>query len=318
VELGILEAFMVKRLLDDGYQVTIMDSLERGHKEVVDTRATLHVGNLLDKQFLSGIFEKETFDAVIHFAAYISVAESTEHPDDYFKNNTFGSFSLLEQLRLHKVNKIIFSSTAGVYGNPQQIPIPEDHPKRPESPYGESKLLTENGLAWYQKQYGISFAALRYFNASGAALDGSMGESHTIESHIIPNVIQSALRQVPFHLFGSDYATPDGTCVRDYIHVLDLVEAHILALKKLETEAGGYFYNAGTGVGYSNRQIIETVKRISGKEIALVHEQRRPGDPGTLIADNTKITKELGFKTQYSDLDTIIKTALEWHSKNIK
>lgn len=313
---GYIGSFMTKRLLDEGHTVTVIDTLERGHKEAVDTRATLEVGNILDKQFLSTVFAKSQFDAVIHFAGYISVGESVEHPDEYFRNNTFGSLCLLEQMKVSDVKNIIFSSTAGIYGNPTVIPIPEDHTKQPVSPYGESKLLVEHGLSWYQKTFGINFIALRYFNASGAALDGSMGENHTIESHIIPNIIRALQENKPFTLFGDNYDTKDGSCVRDYIHVLDLVEAHLLALKKLESDGGQDYYNVGTGKGYSNREVIDAVKRISGKEIAVEVKERRDGDPATLIADNSRIKNELGFAPRYSDIDTIVTSALKWQTQN--
>jgi UDP-glucose 4-epimerase len=312
---GYIGSFMTKRLLDDGYQAIVIDNLERGHRESVDSRAELHVGNILDKQFLNSVFSRQQVDGVIHFAGYISVGESMQHPDSYFQNNTFGSLCLLEQMRMSKVPSIIFSSTAGIYGNPDQTPIKEESNQRPESPYGESKLLVEHGLSWYQKTFSINFASLRYFNAAGAALDGSMGENHPNETHIIPNVIQAAKLGSEFHLFGTDYPTEDGTCVRDYIHVLDLVDAHILALKKLEKESGGFYYNVGTGKGYSNKQIIDAVRRISGKEIKTVNEPRRTGDVSILVADNTKIKAETGFNPQYSDLDTIVKTAWQWHTK---
>lgn len=315
---GYIGGFMTKRLLDEGFQVLVVDNLERGHREVVDSRADLHVGNILDKQFLNSIFSRQQIDAVIHFAGYISVGESMQHPDTYFQNNTFGSLCLLEQMRMSNVKNIIFSSTAGIYGTPEQSPIKEESNQRPESPYGESKLLVEHGLSWYQKTFGINFVSLRYFNAAGAALDGSLGENHANETHIIPNVIGAAMSNNVFHMYGSDYETQDGTCVRDYVHVLDLVEAHILSLKKLEKEVGGFYYNVGTGNGYSNKQVIEAVQTVSGKEIKIVNEPRRPGDVAVLVADNTKIKNELGFNPQYSDINSIIKTAWQWHSKPVK
>jgi UDP-glucose 4-epimerase len=313
---GYIGSFMVKRLLDDGYQVTVIDSLERGNKEVVDHRANLQVGNLLDTSFVDKVLKQQHYDAVIHFAGYIAVGESMQHPDEYFRNNTFGSFVLLEQMRQHNINNVIFSSTAGVYGNPQQVPIPESHPKNPESPYGESKLLVENGLGWYNQVFGINSIMLRYFNAAGAALDGSMGEEHTIESHIIPNIIKAVLSNTPFPLFGNDYPTEDGTCVRDYIHVLDLVEAHLLALKKLQTSSGSFIYNVGTGMGFSNKQVISMVEKVAGKNIELVIEKRRPGDAAILVADNSKIKQELGFSPKYSDLELIVRSAWKWHSSS--
>lgn len=313
---GYIGSFMTKRLLDEGFSVTVIDNLERGHKDLVDERAQMEVGNLLDRQFLASIFQRQQFDAVMHFAGYIAVHESMEHPDEYFRNNTFGSFTLMEQMRIFNVKRIIFSSTAGVYGTPKQVPIPEDHPKNPESPYGESKLLVEHGLAWYKRMFDINFMALRYFNAAGAALDNSIGENHPVETHLIPNIIKSIQLKQPFILYGKDYSTEDGTCVRDYIHVIDLVEAHLLALKKLESTPGEFYYNVGTGKGYSNLQVVEAVKRISGKDVQVNIEKRRLGDPEKLVADNHRIVQELGFSPKYSDLDTIISTAWKWHTKS--
>ena len=310
---GYIGSFMVKRLLEEKYEVVVADSLERGHKEVVDSRAKLKIGNLSDDNFLEDVLKNDKFDAIIHFAGYISMEESMRLPGLYFTNNTFMTLKLLEKAAKYSVNKIIFSSTAGVYGNPIKVPISEDHPKNPENPYGESKLMVENLLKWFQKIHGISFVALRYFNACGAALDGSMGEDHNPETHIIPKAIEAVLTNNPFTLFGNDYKTKDGTCERDYIHVLDLVEAHILALKKLLNEPGGYCYNVGTGNGFSNKEIVEMVKKISGTDFKVQMNPRRPGDADELVADPTKINTELMFKPKYSDLETIVKTAWIWH-----
>lgn len=312
---GYIGSFMVKRLLDDNHEVTILDSLERGHKEVVNPKATLAIGNLLDENFIETELQKNQFNAIIHFAGYISMEESMREPETYFTNNTFATLKLLEKAKEHSINKFIFSSTAGVYGNPVKIPIPEDHQKNPENPYGESKLMVENILKWFQKIHGISFAALRYFNACGASLDSTMGEDHNPETHIIPKAIEAALANQPFTLFGNDYKTKDGTCVRDYIHVLDLCEAHVLALKKLDKDPGGYTYNIGTGNGFSNKEIIEMIKKISGINIQVKIANRRPGDADELIADASLIKKELNFKPQYSDLETIISTAWNWHKR---
>ena len=315
---GYIGSFMVKRLLDDGNEVVVVDSLERGQEGRIDKRAIIKVGNTADSDFLSSLFSSEKIDGIIHFAGFIAMGESMEKPGLYFKNNTFATFRLLEAMKQHGVNKIIFSSTAGVYGNPVQVPIPEDHPKNPENPYGESKLMVERLLYWYQKLHGINFAALRYFNACGAALDGSMGEAHTPESHIIPNAFLAALHKRPFMLYGSDYKTSDGTCVRDYIHVIDLVESHVLALQKLDKEPGGYYFNVGTGKGYSNKEVLEMVKKVSGIDFAITITNRRPGDADTLVADPTRISSELGFIPKYSDLETIVKSAWEWHKRNEK
>lgn len=314
---GYIGSFMVKRLLDEGFAVSVLDSLERGHKEAVDRRASFYIGNLLDKYFLQDIFSIGKFDAVIHFAGLISVGESMKNPDEYFRNNTFGTFFLIEKMREYKVENIIFSSTAGVYGNPKSIPISEDDFKMPESPYGESKLLAENGIDWYSKVFGINSVCLRYFNAAGASIDGKWGENHLEETHIIPNIINSVLDKRKFTLFGNDYKTKDGTCVRDYIHVLDLIEAHLLALKKLESEKGTFVYNVGTGKGFSNKEVVTKVEEIANVRIELEVKPKRPGDADILIADNSRIKKELGFIPKFSDLETIISSAWRWHSNSI-
>jgi len=312
---GYIGSHMTKVLLDKGYEVVVADSLENGFKDAVDTRAQLVVGDLLDKKFVSDLFSQNHFDGIIHFAAYIAVGESMQKPYKYFENNIMGPLNVIEEMRKRDMNNFIFSSTAAVYGSPEKTPIPEDHPKKPTNPYGESKLMVEKMLAWYQQLKGLNFTALRYFNASGDSLDGSIGERHQPETHIIPKAIEAAMKGEEFTLFGSDYKTPDGTCIRDYIHVLDLAQAHILALERLWKEGGGYQYNVGTGQGYSNKEILDMVQKVSGKEIKVRMAERRPGDPDELIADSSKIRTELGFKPEYSDLETIAKTAYAWHSK---
>lgn len=311
---GYIGSFMVKRLLKRGDKVTVVDSLERGHKSAIDSEAEFIKGNVLDRDFISQVLSRK-FDAVIHFAGFISMAESMEEPYMYFKNNTFGSLNLIEEMLRLDNNNIIFSSTAGIYGNPVQIPIPEYHPKSPENPYGESKLMVEKLLNWYGKTKKLNSVALRYFNAAGAALDGSLGEQHEPETHIIPKIIKAAIKEEPFKLFGTDYKTDDGTCVRDYIHILDLVESHVLALDKLKKNSGHFTYNVGTGKGFSNKQVVNMVKKVTKVELEVVKSPRRQGDADVLIADPTKIKNELGFSPKYSSLETIIKTAWEWHSK---
>ena len=312
---GYIGGFMTKGLLERGDEVVVADSLERGHKEAVDSRAKLYVGNLLDKSFVSKVFSENTFDGVINFAGFISMGESMKNPYIYFENNVFASLNILEEMVITKTDNFIFSSSAGIYGNPLKVPITEDEPKNPENPYGESKLMVEKVLNWYGKTHNLHFAALRYFNASGAALDGSLGENHNPESHIIPSIINSVLNSTPFKMFGNDYKTKDGTCVRDYIHVLDLVQAHMLAIEKLKKEPSGYYYNVGTGNGYSNSEVCEMIEKVSGKKVLIENAPRRPGDADALIADASKIQKELGFLPKYSDLETIIKTAWQWHTK---
>lgn len=311
---GYIGSFMTKALLDQEEEVVVVDNLENGHQEVVDGRATFIKGDLRDESFVDSLFADNKFDAVIHFAAYIAVGESMKEPYKYFQNNTFMGLNLLNAMQKHGQNNIIFSSTAATYGEPKEVPITEDHPKNPTNPYGESKLMVEKILKWYQEIYGINSVALRYFNASGAAVDGTMGEDHVMEVHIIPNIIRAALNDTEFTLFGNNFDTPDGSCVRDYIHVLDLVQAHMLALQKLKTEKGHFAYNVGTGIGNSNKEVVEMVKKVSGRDVKVVEKERRPGDPATLIADPTKIKTELHFSPKYSDLETIVKTAWEWHN----
>lgn len=315
---GYIGSFMTKRLLEKGDEVVVVDTLEKGYKEAVDQKAKLIIGNLLDREFVSLVFKENHFDAVIHFAGYISMNESMKNPYIYFQNNVFSSLNLMEEMIKTKTDKFVFSSSAGVYGNPIKLPIPEDHPKNPENPYGESKLIVEKLMFWYQKTHGLNSVALRYFNASGASPDGKLGENHNPESHIIPNIIKAILNGESFKLFGVDYSAKDGTCVRDYIHVIDLVEAHVLAIEKLMKYQGMFAYNVGTGSGYSNQEVIEMVKRISGKDFQVQKSARRPGDADTLIADVSRIKAELGFNPKYSDLETIVKSAWEWHKTNSK
>lgn len=314
---GYIGGFTVKSLLDKNHNVTVLDNLERGHREVIDKRAVFFKGDITSNKDLEELFTNNSFEAVIHFAGLISVGESEEKPEIYFNNNVVGSKNLFETaINTGKVNKFIFSSSAAVYGNPLKVPISEDHPKNPTSEYGKNKEDVEDILVKINKDNPhVSFAALRYFNAAGAALDGSLGEQHNPETHIIPNIIKSALTGVPFNLFGDDYKTKDGTCIRDYIHVLDLVDAHILSLEALENNPGTYFYNVGTGNGHSNKEVIEMVKKISGKNFDIKISPRRPGDADELIADSTKIRQELGFNPKYSDIKTIIETAWQWHIK---
>lgn len=312
---GYIGSIMTKTLLDKRHNVLVVDSLERGNQEVIDKMADFKKGNLLDSEFVSEVF-KDKFDAVIHFAAYISMEESVKDPFIYFKNNVQGALNVIEEMVKSKNNNFIFSSTAGVYGTPEITPIPETHGKNPTNPYGESKLIVEKILDWYAKIFGLNFVSLRYFNAAGASIDGKLGESHPDETHIIPNAINALLKGSEFTLYGHDYNTKDGTCVRDYIHVLDLVESHILALDKLKKDKGGYFYNVGTGKGYSNKEVLEMIEKVSSRKLKLNMSERRPGDAEILIADPTKIKYELGFNPKYSDLKTIVETAWNWHKRS--
>jgi UDP-glucose 4-epimerase len=300
--LGYIGGITAARLKKAGYNPVIYD-LKNG-QDIADTAT------------LKKIIKREKIDAVVHFAAYIEMGESMANPKKYFDNNFIGSQRLIETLNQLKINKIIFSSTAGVYGNPTKIPIPETAQKQPENPYGLSKLMTEELLNFYSRTGGMRAISLRYFNAAGATLDSKLGENHQPESHLIPNVIKAILEDREFNLFGNDYPTKDGTCIRDYIHVLDLAEAHILALKSLNSGHQTDVFNVGTGRGYSNLEVIKMIEQVSGKKVKLKILPRRPGDANELVADTTKITKTLGFKPQYSNLKTIVTTAWKWHERN--
>ena len=311
---GYIGSVTAKLLQDKGNEVVVFDNLKGGHKESVSSK--LVVGDLLSKEDISKGLNDENFDAVVHFAALALAGESMEQPFRYLQNNILGGLNLLEFMKQKNIKHIVFSSTCAIYGTPKILPVGENAEKSPESVYGESKLAFEKILHWYDEIYGIKHINLRYFNAAGASLDGSLGENHNPETHIIPNLIKSAISGTPFKLFGNDYKTKDGTCIRDYIHVLDLVEAHILAFEKLFNDPGAYAYNVGTGNGYSNKEVVDAVKKISGKNFDVVISPRRPGDADELIADSTKIRQELGFNPKYSDIETIIKTAWQWHIKS--
>lgn len=313
---GYIGSITAKALLEKGHEVVVFDNLINGHRGAVSTE--LVVGDLLDKESLENGLAGKNFDGVIHFAAYALAGESMKQPYKYFQNNILGGLNLLEFMRGASIKNIVFSSTCAVYGTPKSLPVTEESEKSPESVYGESKLMFENVLNWYDKIYGTKHISLRYFNAAGAALDGSLGENHVPETHIIPVAIKAALTGSAFSLFGNDYETPDGTCIRDYIHVEDLAKAHILALKKLEESGKSDSLNLGTGKGYSNLEILEMVTKISGVKVPITVAQRREGDPPQVFADNTKAKNELGFVTEHSSLETIIGSAWKWHKKNFK
>jgi len=313
---GYIGSTITRQLLDSGHTVTVFDSLENGHKEAVDSRAEFVQGNMGEAEKLRSLFNSHQFEGVFHFAGVISMAESMRDPGKYFRINTHYTLELLEAMRQKETKYIIFSSTAGVYGNPTVVPIPEDHPKNPTNPYGESKLMVEKILSWYSKIYGVKSIALRYFNAAGASLDGKLGEMHKDESHIIPLAIHALKSGQPFTIYGADYDTSDGTCVRDYVHIEDLGSAHIKALESLVKGNESTIYNVGTAKGYSNREVVNKIQEISGQKIQLTEGPRRSGDADTLVADSSRIQKELGWVPQYSDLTTIVKTAWEFHKNH--
>lgn len=310
---GYIGSTTVKRLLEQGHSVTVYDNLVYGRKEAVSCE--LIQGDLVDKEFLFSSLAGKNFDAVIHFAAYAQAGESMQDPYKYFYNNITGGLNLLELMREEKINYIIFSSTCAIFGTPDPLPVTEESTKHPESTYGESKLMFETILDWYDRIYGIKYINLRYFNAAGAGLDGDLGEQHDPETHIIPIAIQAALgKRESFSLFGTDYPTQDGTCIRDYIHIEDLAAAHIQALEYGMRENKSDVFNLGTGKGHSNLEVIDMVKKVSGVDFKVENHPKRAGDPPMIYADNTKARTVLGFNPQHSDLETIVTSAWNWHS----
>ena len=312
---GYIGSHTVAELLRLGHKVVVFDNLVYGHKEAV--RCPLVIGDLLHKNEINSVFEKEKFDGVIHFAAYAASGESMQEPAKYFENNLQGGLNLLEAMRKHDIDKIVFSSTAAVYGFSGKLPLVEDGEKKPVSVYGQSKLMFETILEWYNQLFGINSIRLRYFNAAGASLDGSIGEDHKPETHLIPIIIQTALGlREKLIIFGNDYKTKDGTNVRDYVHVLDLANAHIKALKYLFSNKVSEVFNMGTGRGYSNLEVVEMVKKITKIDFPVEIGPRRLGDADALYANNSKIKRVLGWKPRYSDLKTIIETAWKWHKNH--
>ncbi len=315
---GYIGSFTVQALKKAGYEVVVFDSLETGHRHAIP-KTKIYQGDLkIDHEKLNQAFVSENPDAVIHFAAYIEVGESVKDPEKYFYNNVYGTLNLLKAMKAHQVKKIVFSSTAAVYGEPDKIPIPEELEKKPTNPYGESKLFVEKILSWYAQAYGFSAIPLRYFNAVGAALDGSMGQDYPKPTHLITRACEAALGQRDdFAIFGDNYDTPDGTCIRDYIHVLDLADAHIKALEYLKDKENFFdVFNIGTGNGYSVKEVVDMVKKVAGKDFEVPITEGREGDPAKLIADSSKLQKKLNWQPQHSDLETIISSAYQWHKSH--
>ncbi len=311
---GYIGSHMVALLVKRGYDVVVADNLRTGHWQSVKGARKLYVGDLRDGSFLHQVFTENKIDGVINFAAFSLVGESVTNPLKYYGNNVEGAVSLLTAMQAHGVDKIVFSSTAATYGEPEKQPIEEGDRTEPTNPYGATKLAIENMLKWCDGAYGIRYVALRYFNAAGSDTEAGIGEDHEPESHLIPLVMKTALGQRDhIGIFGEDYPTPDGTCVRDYIHVRDLAEAHLLALEYLERGGGSDVFNLGNGTGYSVREIIDTARRVTGKEIKAVAEPRRGGDPSVLIASNKKAAQVLGWKPALG-LEQIISDAWAWHS----
>ena len=312
---GYIGSFIVRELKEAGFEPIIIDNFSSGHKGAVKGFKLYKIDLVSEKEKLNRLFRREKFSGVIHMASYIQMGESFENPLKYFQNNLVCTINLLKAMQENRVKRIVFSSSAGVYGTPKSLPIKEDDPKKPENPYGETKLMIERMLAWCDKAWGLKYTNIRYFNAAGAALDGSIGEDHPKESHLIPLAVKAAMKGREFKIFGKDYNTPDGTCVRDYVHVLDLAKAHTFSLKHLIYGGKSNYFNAGVSKGYSNRQVIEMIKKVTGLDFKVKYTARRPGDAGVLCASNKKIKKELGWKPEYG-LKEIIETAYLWHKAN--
>ena len=312
---GYIGSVVVGDLLAAGHQVVVLDNLSRGHREAVAAGAELVVGDLADSAKLESVFHSENIDAVMHFAAFIEAGESMKAPGKFFRNNTTNTLNLLEAMQTAGVQRFVFSSTAALFGNPDRTPIEEEDPIHPSNAYGESKLLVERMLAWFREIHGLRYSCLRYFNAAGAA-SPDRGEAHQPETHLIPRILNVALgRAESMNIFGTDYATPDGTCVRDYIHVSDLASAHLLALNALE-KSDRLIYNLGNGQGFSVRQVVEVARKVTGHAIRVVESPRRAGDPGILVASSEKIRRELGWKPKFAKLEDIVSSAWEWHRQH--
>ena len=308
---GYIGSICTEQLLDAGHSVTVYDNLTEGHRSAVDKRASFILGHPEAEKDILNAVRSANPEAIMHFAASALVPESMANPKKYFNNNVVNGLKLLDAAVECGVKKFVFSSTCATYGPPDRVPMTEDLPQRPINPYGESKLMFERILAWYQQIYGLEFIAFRYFNAAGAS--AAFGEHHRVETHLIPNVLKVPLGQAKqCEIYGTDYPTPDGTCIRDYIHILDLAQAHIVGL---EPGRKG-FYNLGNGDGYSVRQVIETCERITGQKIPTVEKPRRAGDPPKLVASAEKAIRELGWKPKLPKLDEIVRTAWDWHKKH--
>ena len=307
---GYIGSICSELLLDQGHEIAVFDNLSEGHRGALDPRARFIEGDLEDRQAIDSALAVARPEAVMHFAASALVSESMRDPSKYFRNNISSGLNLLDAMVTAHVERIVFSSTCAIFGLPERVPIGETAPTRPINPYGESKLAYEKILRWYDEIHGLKVVSLRYFNAAGAT--ANFGEDHRLETHLIPNVLKVALGQKPHvEIFGTDYETPDGTCIRDYIHIVDLARAHILALGTPRSE----LYNLGSGGGASVREVIAACRKITGKKINTVEKPRRPGDPPRLIASSEKIKRELGWQPQFQSLDAIIESAWKWHEK---
>jgi len=309
---GYIGSHVVKELRRKGYRPLVYDNLSTGHRWAVRDDELIE-GDLGDQGYLQGILHKEKPLAVMHFAASALVGESIERPELYFRNNVINTFNLLEAMLACGVKYFIFSSSAAVYGNPHQVPIAEDHPLTPVNPYGEGKVFVERALRWYEDAHGLRYISLRYFNAAGADPEGELGEAHNPETHLIPRILEVALDSRPFvEIYGTDYDTPDGTCIRDYIHVIDLAQAHILALEALLNGMTSRVYNLGNQRGFSVKEVVDVARMVTNHPIPVRESSRRQGDPPVLVASAERIKQEFGWKPRYDDLKTILETAWRW------
>lgn len=314
---GFIGSVVTAQLIAAGHDVVVYDDLSKGHRKAVCSKAALVVGNIGDRERLNSTLDKQQFDAVMHFAAFIEAGESMQVPEKYFRNNTANALALLETVLAHKVPRFVFSSTAALYGNPERTPICECDRLQPTNAYGESKLLVEHMLDWFHRIHGLSYVSLRYFNAAGAT--ETLGEAHGPETHLIPIILQVASgKRERISIFGTDYDTPDGTCVRDYIHVSDLASAHVLALDALAKNSAPQklIYNLGNGQGFSVRDVIEVARRVTGHPIPAAETERRAGDPAVLVASSAKIRAELGWKPQFPELERIVESAWAWAQRH--
>jgi UDP-glucose 4-epimerase len=311
---GYIGATTVQSLIESGHEVVVFDNLAKGHAQAIPDSVRLVQGDIGDRAAVDALFREHRPEAVLHFAAWIEAGESMLVPEKYFRNNSASTLTLLESMMANGVNKLIFSSTAALYGEPQRIPIQEDDLLKPTNTYGESKLLVERMLAWFHRIHGFRYASLRYFNAAGS--NGRSGELHEPESHLILLVLQVASgKREHISIYGTDYPTGDGTCIRDYIHVSDLADAHVLALEALDNN-DVMIYNLGNGAGFSVREVIESARQVTGEAIKAVEAARRPGDPAVLVASSDKIRRELNWRPKYPDLETIVSSAWEWLQKH--
>jgi UDP-glucose 4-epimerase len=313
---GYIGSHAVAALLERGEEIVVVDNMQQGHRAAV-LGGKVYEGDIRDAAFLDRVFTENEIDAVIHFAANSLVGESMKDPGKYYHNNVYGTLCLLEAMNKHGVRRIVFSSTAATYGEPERVPIEETDRTMPTNAYGETKLAMERMIRWFDVAHSIRYVSLRYFNAAGAHESGQIGEDHQPESHLIPLVLQAALGQRPhISMFGDDYDTADGSCIRDYIHVSDLADAHVLAVEKLRSGADSAIYNLGSGNGYSVREVVETARRVTGREIPLVVEPRRAGDPAVLVASSERARRELGWRPERSNLESIIASAWSWHERH--